>query len=248
MRLNKYLSRAGVAARRKCDDLIQTGRVEVNGSVVTEPWHDIDPAIDAVRVDRKPIEAPEGRSYLLLNKPPGTITTVEDTHGRKTVLDLLGKAGAGRRLFPVGRLDADTTGALLITDDGELAFRLTHPRYECHKEYVARIDRPMSDGDLRILAGGVELEDGVVVPDEVKRPAPDHVVIILHEGRKRVVRRMLKVMGYTVIQLHRRRFAGLSADEMAGGDWRELTLDETNRLRQDVGLDSVSGKDVSRGH
>lgn len=248
MRLNKFLAGAGVAARRKCDELIRLGRVSVNGKTVTEPWLDVHPGRDTVVVEGKPIEHPAGHSYLLLHKPPGVITTVEDTHGRKTVIDLLGSAAAGRRLFPVGRLDADTTGALLLTDDGELAFRLTHPRYVCSKEYVVRLAREIGDAGVRALARGIELEDGMVKPDRVRRLGPDALELVLHEGRKRVVRRMVETVGHSVTRLHRRRFAGLSADDLPQGSWRELTLEETNRLRTLVGLEQIPGKEATCEH
>jgi 23S rRNA pseudouridine2605 synthase len=239
VRLNRFLAQAGVAARRKCDDLIRTGQVGVNGIPVTEPWHDVDPLTDLVTVDGNPIEAPEGHSYLLVNKPPAVITTVEDPQGRRTVLDLLGNALGGRRLYPVGRLDADTTGALLLTDDGELAFRLTHPRYGAPKEYVARLDREVSDRDISRLERGVDLDDGPARPDLVRRAATDELEIHLHVGRKRIVKRMIESIGYRVDSLHRRRFAGISADDLPRGGWRELSLEETNRLREQVSLDPI---------
>jgi len=240
VRLNKYLASAGVASRRKCDDLIKAGRVSVNERTVTEPWFDLDPGRDAVEVEGKPIEWLPDRVYLLLNKPAGVITTVSDPQGRATVMSLLEGAFKERRLYPVGRLDADTTGALLLTDDGELAHRLTHPRYESSKEYSVLLEREVSGENVERLRQGILLEDGWVTPDSIRLKKPDLVVLTLHEGRKRIVKRMFSSLGYTVVELHRRRFGGLSADDLPDGSWRELSLEEANRLRESVGMEPIA--------
>lgn len=242
MRLNKYLARAGVDSRRRCDDWIRAGRVSVNGIVETEPWFDIDPDHDLVHVDGEPVEQPRGQAYLLLHKPAGVITTVSDPRGRPTVVSLLGDAFQDRRLYPVGRLDADTTGALLLTDDGELAYRLTHPKYEAEKEYVVLLQRRVSGRDIERLKKGIQLEDGPVRPDSIRRLAPERVSLTLHEGRKRIVKRMFAILEHDILELHRSRFAGLCADEIPRGSWRELTLEETNKLRDSVGLEPIDNE------
>ncbi|MFO7769607.1 MAG: pseudouridine synthase [bacterium] len=239
MRLNKFLARSGVASRRKCDRMIFDGRVKVNGEVVTEPWFDVDPDRDDVQVGANGIEPPEGHAYLLLHKPAGTITTMSDPHDRPTVVDLLGDAFQDRRVVPVGRLDADTTGALILTDDGELTHRLTHPSFGIRKVYSAALDRPIGERDLESLEQGVALEDGPVEPDGVRRESAVLVEVTLHEGRKHVMKRMFAALGYTVERLHRRRFAGLSADHLEQGQWRELNREEVNVLREGVGLDPL---------
>ena len=240
MRLNKYLAEAGVASRRKCDDLIEAGTVAVNGTVVNQPWLDIDPRNDVVTVEGKPIERSADRVYLLLHKPAGVITTVSDPQGRKTVLSLLGNAFPDRRLYPVGRLDADTTGALLLTDDGELAYRLTHPKYEMVKEYAVHLDRTFNEDDVNQLESGVMLEDGWARPDSVEQKISGRIVVTLHEGRKRIIKRMFSELGFKVVELHRVKFAGLSADDLSAGAWRELDLEEINDLRSSVGLEPIA--------
>ena len=237
-----------MAARRRCDDLIQKGEVSVNGRIVTEPWLDVDPSCDRIEVGGKLVESSRGHSYLLLHKPAGVIATVTDPQDRRTVIDLLGASAGKRRLYPVGRLDADTTGALLLTDDGELAFRLTHPRYGIRKEYVVDLVRSIDGSESEGLLAGVELEDGPVRPDEVRILGADRLLIVLHEGRKRVVRRMIEAIGHEVAHLHRRRFAGISADDLGTGRWRELSLSEANRLRELVGLEPISGKEPRGGN
>ena len=217
--------------------MIKKGLVSVNGAVVTEPWFDLDPDKDEVEVKGKPIEHPPDRVYLLLHKPAGVISTVCDPQGRPTVLALLGDVIGNRRVFPVGRLDADTTGALLLTDDGELAYRLTHPKYESVKEYSVLLDRNVSGEDVRQLKEGIMLEDGWIRPDSIRLERRDRIILTLHEGRKRIVKRLFSGLGYSVKELHRNRFAGLSADDLPAGSWRELDLEEVNRLRASVGME-----------
>ena len=225
MRLNAYLARAGVASRRKADELIKAGRVAVNG----EPGalNTFVEAGDTVEVDGAPVAA-QRLAYVLLNKPAGTVTTARDPQGRRTVVDLVEHES---RVVPVGRLDADTTGVLLLTNDGELAHRLAHPRYEVEKVYEAEVEGEPDDEALRRLAEGVELDDGPTAPARVRRLGPSRVELAIHEGRKHQVKRMLEVVGYPVRELHRSRYAGLTPGGLEPGSWRELTPAEVDALR-----------------
>ena len=225
MRLNAYLARAGVASRRKADELIKAGRVTVNG----EPGqlNTFVSGRDRVELDGRPLEK-QRLAYLLLHKPAGVVTTASDPQGRPTVVELV--ADHETRVVPVGRLDADTTGALLLTNDGELAHRLAHPRYEVEKVYEAEVEGAPDDEALRRLADGVELEDGRTAPARAKRLAPSRVELALHEGRKHQVKRMLEAVGHPVTRLHRSRYAGLSLEGVEPGEWRELQPGEVARL------------------
>jgi 23S rRNA pseudouridine2605 synthase len=225
MRLNAYLARAGIASRRGAEELIRAGRVRVNGEVAGLATF-VEPR-DAVELDGNPIE-PEPLTYVLLHKPAGVVTTARDPQGRATVVGLVGHE---RRVVPVGRLDADTTGALLLTNDGPLAHRLMHPRYEVNKVYEAEVEGEPSDDALAQLAKGVELEDGITSPAKVDRLGPSRIELTIHEGRKHQVKRMLEAVGHPVSHLHRSHYAGLTLDGLAPGEWRELTRDEVNRLR-----------------
>jgi 23S rRNA pseudouridine2605 synthase len=225
MRLNAYLARAGVASRRGAEDLIRAGRVRVNGEVAGLVAF-VEPR-DIVEVDGSPIE-PEPLTYVLLHKPPGVVTTARDPQGRPTVVGLVGHE---RRVVPVGRLDADTTGALLLTNDGPLAHRLMHPRYEVDKVYEAEVEGEPSDEALAQLAEGIELEDGLTSPAKVDRLGPSRIELTIHEGRKHQVKRMLQAVGHPVRRLHRSRYAGLSIDGLSPGEWRELTPKEVAKLR-----------------
>jgi 23S rRNA pseudouridine2605 synthase len=225
VRLNAYLARAGVASRRKSDELIKSGRVTVNG----EPGqlNTFVASRDRVEVDGVPVER-QRLAYVLLHKPAGVVTTARDPQGRRTVVDLVGVA---ERVVPVGRLDADTTGALLLTNDGELAHRLAHPRYSVEKTYVVEVVGEPSDEALRVLADGVELEDGRSAPARARRVGRSRVEVTIHEGRKHQVKRMLEAVGHPVVRLHRSAYAGISADDLEPGAWRELTADEVARLK-----------------
>jgi 23S rRNA pseudouridine2605 synthase len=225
MRLNAYLSRAGVASRRRADELIKAGRVRVNGA--PGELNTVVGRNDVVEVDGERVR-PQKLAYVLLHKPAGVVTTARDPHGRRTVVDLIGRKPG---VVPAGRLDADTTGALLLTNDGPLAHRLAHPRYEVDKVYVAEVEGRPGKAALRRLADGVELEDGRTAPARVRLLAPSRVELTIHEGRKHQVKRMLEAVGHPVVRLHRSGYAGLSADALAPGASRDLTAEEVSVLR-----------------
>jgi 23S rRNA pseudouridine2605 synthase len=225
VRLNAYLARAGVASRRKADDLIKAGRVLVNG----EPGqlNTFVLASDRVEVDGREV-GKQRLAHLLLHKPAGVVTTARDPQGRPTVVQLV---PAEPRVVPVGRLDADTTGALLLTNDGALAHRLAHPRYGVEKVYEVEVRGEPSDDVLRRLAEGVELDDGRTAPARARRLGRHRLELTLHEGRNRQVRRMLETLGHRVTRLHRSGYAGLTLDGLEPGAWRELVPGEVERLR-----------------
>ena len=225
VRLNAYLARAGVASRRGADELIKAGRVTVNGE--SGQLNTFVGAADRVELDGRPLE-PQPLAYVLLNKPAGTVTTARDPQGRRTVVDLVDHPA---RVVPVGRLDVDTTGALLLTNDGELAHRLAHPRYGVEKVYEADVEGEPSDDDLERLRQGIELDDGLTAPASARRLGPSRVELALHEGRKHQVKRMVAALGHPVIRLHRSRYAGLTLEGLEPGAWRELEPFEVERLR-----------------
>jgi 23S rRNA pseudouridine2605 synthase len=225
MRLNAYLARAGVASRRGADELIKAGRVVVDGA--TGELNTVVGTHAVVEVDGKRVR-PQKLAYVLLNKPAGVVTTVRDPHARRTVVDLVGRRPG---VVPVGRLDADTTGALLLTNDGPLAHRLAHPRYEVDKVYVADVEGRLGKDELRTLAEGVDLEDGRTAPARVRTLAPSRLELTIHEGRKHQVKRMLEAVGHPVVRLHRSRYAGLDVQGLRPGESRELTSDEVGGLR-----------------
>ena len=225
MRLNAYLARAGVASRRGAEDLIRAGRVRVNGDVAGLATFVEER--DRVEVDGRQV-VPERLAYVLLHKPAGVVTTARDPHGRPTVVGLVGHE---LRVVPVGRLDADTTGALLLTNDGPLAHRLAHPRYEVDKVYEADVEGEPSGEALRALAEGVDLEDGRTAPARVRLLGPSRLELTLHEGRKHQVKRMCEAVGHPVRRLHRSSYAGLRVDDLAPGEWRELASREVARLK-----------------
>ncbi len=230
MRLAKYLAHAGVASRRAAEELIRAGRVRVDGQIA------LDPALDVgehsrVEFDRRLLSGPEKRVVYALNKPIGVLSTARDTHGRRTVLDLL-PAGEGSRLYPVGRLDGDSSGLILLTNDGELANRLTHPRFEVPKTYRAKVGGgPLADRDLRRLRLGVTLEDGPTAPARVRRLGAQELEITIHEGRNRQVRRMCEEIGHPVLELARVGFGPLTLDGLRSGAHRRLSETEVERLR-----------------
>ena len=225
MRLNAWLARAGVASRRGADELIKAGRVTVNG----EPGalNTFVESRDRVELDGKPL-ALQQLAYVLLNKPVGAVTTARDPGGRPTVVGLVGHEA---RIVPVGRLDADTTGALLLTNDGELAHRLAHPRYEVDKVYVADVEGDPSPAAIAALEGGLELDDGRTAPARARRLGEGRVELVLHEGRNHQVKRMLAAVGHPVRRLHRSGYGPLTVDGLAPGEWRDLTRGEIDALR-----------------
>ncbi len=230
MRLNAYLARAGVASRRGADELIKAGRVRVNG--LPGELGTFVGAADAVEVDGQPV-VKQVLAYRLLHKPAGTVTTARDPQRRPTVVDLVPPEP---RVVPVGRLDADTTGALLLTNDGQLAHRLAHPRYEVDKVYAAEVEGDPSPDALRRLADGLDLDDGRTAPALARRLGPGRIELTIHEGRKHQVKRMCAAVGHPVRRLHRSAYAGLDVGRLAPGKWRDLTREEVAGLRGLVGL------------
>jgi 23S rRNA pseudouridine2605 synthase len=230
MRLNAYLARAGVASRRGADELIKAGRVRVNGR--RGELNTFVAAADTVEVDGAPV-AKQRLAYRLLHKPAGRVTTARDPQGRPTVVGLVPPEP---RVVPVGRLDADTTGVLLLTNDGQLAHRLAHPRYRVDKVYEAEVEGDPGAAALCGLAEGVELADGRTAPAAALRLGRGRIELTIHEGRKHQVKRMCEAVGHPVRHLHRSRYAGLDVRGLAPGEWRDLTRDEVAGLRRLVGL------------
>jgi 23S rRNA pseudouridine2605 synthase len=226
VRLAKFLAHGGVASRRKAEVIVAAGRVTVGGEVVRDPARDVGEG-DEVRVDGG-LVGTEAREVWAVNKPAGVVSTAREPGGRRAVVELV---DTGARLYPVGRLDVDSTGLLLLTNDGELANRLTHPRYEVPKTYVVELRRPPSDGELRRLASGVELEDGPTAPAEVRRLGEREVEIVLREGRNRQVRRMAEAIGNGVASLRRVRFGPIALGDLPVGGARALTPDDIATLR-----------------
>jgi len=228
VRLNAYLARTGIASRRGADELIKTGRVRVNGA--RGELNTFVEEGDVVDLDGR-LLVPQRIAYVLLHKPPGVVTTARDPHGRPTVVDLVKHES---RVVPVGRLDADTTGVLLLTNDGDLAHRLAHPRYEVEKVYEAEVEGEPSDEALAKLVEGIELDDGPTAPARVRRLGPSRIELSIHEGRKHQVKRMLEAVGHPVRTLHRSRYAGLTVESLAPGEWREIEAGEVAALRQAI--------------
>jgi 23S rRNA pseudouridine2605 synthase len=226
MRLNAYLARAGIASRRGADDLIKAGRVKVND--VPGALNTYVHTGDRVEVDGKPVTA-QALRYVLLNKPAATVTTASDPQGRPTVVELVEEIP--ERIVPVGRLDADTTGALLLTNDGPLSHRLAHPRYGVEKVYEAEVEGEPDEDALQQLAAGIDLDDGRTAPARARKLGPTTVELAVHEGKKHQVKRMLEAVGHPVLRLHRSRYAGLEVSDLAPGEWRELTPAEVKALR-----------------
>ena len=233
MHLNKYLAHAGICSRRKAVELIKEGKIRVNNTIVAEPGYQVR-TDDIVRVGEKMVRLQEN-FYVLLNKPKGYITTVADERGRKTVMHLLGDAANNSRLYPVGRLDRDTTGFLLLTNDGELAQKLSHPRYEVKKMYHVTLSRVFDSASIERVKEGLMLEDGKIEVDHVSY-VPENprsrVRIQLHSGKNRIVRRIFEHLGYEVLKLDRVNYAGLSLKGVARGAWRYLTKKEIQQLNK----------------
>jgi 23S rRNA pseudouridine2605 synthase len=244
MRLAKFLAHAGVASRRAAEGIVGEGRVSVDGEVVTDPARDVDES-NRVELDGRRVE-PEPREVHALNKPAGVVSTARDTHGRPTVVQLV---RSPRRLYPVGRLDADTTGLILLTNDGELAERLTHPRYGVKKVYRARVQPArLSPRALDALKKGVELDEGEgrTAPAQVRQIAPGVVELTIREGRKRQVRRMLEAVGHRVVELERVAFGPLGLRGLEPGKSRRLTKAEVERLRRATEPGARAGRPARR--
>lgn len=233
-RLQKFMAHAGVASRRQCEQLIREGKVKVNGRVVTELGTKVNPATDIVEVGGKLLSGSEKKVYLLLNKPSGVVTTVKDPRGRKTVMDLI--RHVPQRVYPVGRLDYDTDGLLLLTNDGQLANALLHPRHQVEKTYLALVRKVPSREKLEQLAAGIQLNDGLTAPAKVRLvktvKGNGLVEITIHEGRNRQVRRMAAAIGHPVLKLRRTKMAFLTLGNLKPGQFRYLTSWEVKRLKQ----------------
>ncbi len=234
VRLNKFLSEAGVASRRESDRLILEGRVSVNRKIIDTLGVKVDDDQDLIQVDGKTVKKEGGFLYVLLNKPAGYLVTLKDPYHRPTIRDLL-PSSLGR-IFPVGRLDFESEGVLLLTNDGELAYRLTHPRFEVPKTYVARVCGEPDEKTLRRLERGVRLEGKMTAPAKVviltARPKSSWLRIEIHEGRKREVREMCRVVGHPVLELRRVKFAGLGLKSLRTGQWRHLDMREIRQLKR----------------
>ncbi|MDE5869251.1 MAG: RNA-binding S4 domain-containing protein [Muribaculaceae bacterium] len=231
IRLNKYMANAGICSRREADEYITSGKVKVNGEVVTELGTKIT-RDDVVEFDDK-VVTPERKCYVLLNKPKDCVTTSDDPNGRTTVLDLV-KNACRERIYPVGRLDRNTTGVLLLTNDGDLASKLTHPKYVKKKIYHVWTDRDIAEEDMQRIADGIELEDGEIHADAISYVSDtdrNQAGIEIHSGRNRIVRRIFESLGYRVTKLDRVYFAGLTKKNLPRGRWRYLTQEEVNYLR-----------------
>jgi 23S rRNA pseudouridine2605 synthase len=225
-RLQKVLARIGVGSRRVCEELIVDGRVTVNGEVPVLGRR-IDPAVDRVELDGVPLPVQPGLVHYLVNKPAGTVSTAADTHGRPTVVSLVPDQP---RVFPVGRLDLDSEGLLILTNDGELTFRLTHPSFGVPKEYLVQVEGEPTSGEVRRLREGVELDDGPTAPARVSVVAPNLLRMVIHEGRNRQIRRMCDAIGHPVLRLVRTRIGTLTDPSLGPGAYRPLSIDEVRTL------------------
>ena len=230
LRLNRFIAMGGVCSRRDADQLIEAGRVRVNGEIVQLVGLKVS-RLDKVEVDGDQI-FPEKKVYLVLNKPKDYVTTVEDPLNRKTVMALI-KGACKERVYPVGRLDRQTTGVLLFTNDGDLAKKLTHPKYDSKKIYHVFLDKPMSETDLAAISKGVDLEDGFVKADEISYASTDkmEVGIEIHSGKNRIVRRIFEHFGYELLKLDRVYFSGITKKNIPRGKWRMLTSKEVSMLK-----------------
>ncbi|MDZ7371399.1 MAG: rRNA pseudouridine synthase [candidate division KSB1 bacterium] len=235
MRLNRYLALCGLASRRGAEELITAGRVTVNGKPVTDLATTVEEGRDRVRVDGVPVYPPRQKVYVLLNKPKGVITTAKDEKGRRSVLDLV---KLKERVFPVGRLDRNSEGLLLLTNDGELAHRLMHPRFKVQKTYRVQLEQPFDPNDFIALTQGVELEDGRTQPCSARYygPSPSQIEIRIREGRYHQVRRMFEQLGYSVRSLKRVQYGPLVLEDLPRGRWRMLKQQEVDALFKAVGL------------
>jgi len=233
MRLNKFLAKAGMLARRKCDQYIYSGMVFINGKKIDNPGYKIDEKKDEVFLNNKRIVLREKYKYIILNKPKGCVTTLKDEKGRKKIIDYINMK---ERLFPIGRLDINTTGVLLLTNDGEIAYRLSHPKYQIDKIYNVVLDKQISEKYIEKLRRGVVIGKDEVVSGDVKIIENKHkkymVIIKIHTGKKRQIKRMFSALGYNVLELERIEFAGIKKDELKPGSWRNLTKGELESLKK----------------
>ncbi len=233
MRLQKFIAECGIASRRNAEKIIESGRVRVNGEIVDYMGCIVDPECDVVEIDGRVIKAESKKYYIMLHKPKNYVTTVSDDLGRPTVMELVRDINA--RIYPVGRLDFDTTGLLIMTNDGDFANILTHPKHDVNKTYIARIDRPLSEDELEKLQKGIELDGIKTAPakvENIKRPQKGYEVkITIHEGRNRQVRRMLDAVGVNVMSLKRISVGSLTLGNLPEGKWRRLSDAEINKLR-----------------
>lgn len=238
MRLQKILSQAGICSRRKAEELILSGRVKVNGEIISELGKQFDINVDKIFVDDKPIKLVEEKIYILLNKPKNIISAVSDDRGRKTVIDLI---DINERIYPVGRLDFDTEGLILLTNDGELMNSLLHPKFEINKTYVAKISGEINESKLNQLRNGIELEDGLTAPAIIrvigKSSTEAKIEVTIHEGRNRQVRRMFAAIGCEVKSLRRTRFANLTTHNLKVGEYRKLIETEIQNLKMITGME-----------
>jgi pseudouridine synthase len=241
IRLNRFLAMAGIGSRRRCDEFIQQGRVEVNGQKPTQMAVLVDAEKDIIKFDGKKVEARKQFIYILMNKPLHIVCTVKDEKGRKTVIDLLripAHGLTGERLFPVGRLDFNTTGALLITNDGELTYHLIHPKFEIKKVYRALLDKLIRPIDLHYFQSGLDLDGHKTAPCKIREIRVinncSYLEIEMHEGKNRQIRRMFQTLGYEVDELERVEFVGLHVNDLKPGEWRELTSDEIKGIKKIV--------------
>jgi len=236
IRLQKYLAECGIASRREAEKLIAGGRVQIDGRTATL-GETVDPAKNTITFDGTPV-VHEARTYVVLNKPKGVVTTVKDTHRRKTVMDFL--AGVRARVFPVGRLDMDVEGAVILTNNGDLAYRLLHPKFEIDKVYVARVQGRMTPEEAARLAQGVELDDGTTAPAIVRilgsHSGQSRIELTLHEGRKHEVKRMCAAVGHPVVHLRRESTGGIHVHDLRPGEWRYLERREIAALHKLAGL------------
>ena len=232
MPLNKFIAHAGICSRREAAELVKEGKIKVNGDFVYEPGYKVH-SNDKIAFNNKPLHLQKNLVYILLNKPKDYITTAKDTHGRKTVFDLIQQA-TDERIFPVGRLDRNTTGVLLLTNDGDLTQKLTHPSFEVKKVYEVKLDKPLQKKDFESLLSGVQLEDGFILADSVgytDKKDKSIIGIEIHSGRNRIVRRMFEHLGYDVKNLDRVLFANLTKKNVDRGKWRFLNEKEIRLLK-----------------
>ena len=232
MRLNRYLAKCGIASRRKCDDIISSGRVAVNGTTITTLGVDVNIDKDEVAVDGRSVNIVGKKIYIVLHKPEGYVTTAIDTHKRPTVLDLV---SIKERIYPIGRLDINSEGVLLLTNDGDAAYKLLHPKFKVEKKYSAKLNKAIKKDDIKRLENGIMLDDGETAPCKVEGSSrssdeAQNVIITISEGRKRQVRRMFEALGYRVIRLCRIAFGPITLDNLPVGKWRNLTSDEIKKL------------------